>query len=131
MLVGSLTAAEAEEAIRRAMASSNLIRHPQLTIRTLEHKTHTIYVIGAVKTPGAYELQPDDCDPLRAIVAAGGTTEDATSIVEVRRGGKQNSLRKDSVTTGTNPAEPQPDGQGGLASFRRHPRPMTKFFALT
>jgi polysaccharide export outer membrane protein len=85
MPVAALTAGEAEEVIRTAYVGSGLIRHPQLTVRTVQHKTHTIYVIGAVKKPGIYELQPDECDPLRAIVAAGGVSEDAASVVEVRR----------------------------------------------
>jgi protein involved in polysaccharide export with SLBB domain len=96
--VATLTAGEAEQVIHNAYAASNLIRQPQLTVRTLEQKTNTIYVIGAVKKPGVYELQPEECDPLRAIVAAGGVTEDAEGVVEIRRAGKRNSLKRDLST---------------------------------
>ncbi len=89
--VGSLTSGEAEHVICTAYAASRLIRRPQVTLRTVEHKTHTIYVIGAVKKPGVYELQPDECDPLRAIAAAEGVTEDAISVVEVRRAARRTS----------------------------------------
>jgi protein involved in polysaccharide export with SLBB domain len=87
--VGSLTAGEAEHVIRNAYARHDLIRQLQVTLRTVEHKTHTIYVIGAVKKPGVYELQSDECDPLRAIAAAEGVTEDAVGVVEVRRAAKR------------------------------------------
>lgn len=87
--VESLTSGEAEQVIRTAYVGSRLILHPQVMLRTVEYKKHTIYVIGAVKKPGVYELQPDECDPLRAIVAAEGVTEDATTIVEVRRAAKR------------------------------------------
>jgi protein involved in polysaccharide export with SLBB domain len=93
--VATLTAGEAEQVIHNAYAASGLIRQPNLTVRTLEHKTNTVYVIGAVKKPGVYELQPEECDPLRAIVAAGGITEDAEGVVEIRRPGKGISMKRD------------------------------------
>ena len=83
VMVNHSTALEAEQYIATTYASSGYIRRPQVTVRTLEHKSHTIYAQSAVKKPGAYELQTDDVI-LCAIVAAGGLTEDATHIVEVR-----------------------------------------------
>ena len=109
--VATLTAGEAEQVIHNAYAASNLIRQPQLTIRTLEQKTNTIYVIGAVKKPGVYELPPEECDPLRAIVAAGGVTEDAEGVVEIRRAGKRNSVKRDSSTRTVNMAKRMPEGE--------------------
>jgi protein involved in polysaccharide export with SLBB domain len=109
--IASLTEGEAEQVIHNAYAASNLIRQPQLTVRTLEHKTNTIYVIGAVKKPGVYELQPEECDPLRAIVAAGGVTEDAEGVVEIRRAGKRNSIKRDSSTRPENVTKVLPDAE--------------------
>jgi protein involved in polysaccharide export with SLBB domain len=109
--VATLTAGEAEQVIHNAYAASNLIRQPQLTVRTLEQKTNTIYVIGAVKKPGVYELQPEECDPLRAVVAAGGMTEDAEGIVEIRRAGKRNSLKRDAPTRRVNVTKRVPEAE--------------------
>ncbi len=83
--VGSLTVGEAEQVMRNAYRTSQLIKRPQLTVKVLEHKTNKIYVIGAVKKPGMYQLRPDHSDPLRAIAAAEGVTEEAGTVVEIRR----------------------------------------------
>ena len=84
--VGSLTSGQAEQVVRTAYVTANLLRQPQVTVRTVEPKTSTVYVMGAVKHPGVYELtEPDECDPLRAVLAAGGLTEDAGGVVEIRR----------------------------------------------
>ena len=109
--VATLTAGEAEQVIHNAYAASGLIRQPNLTVRTLEHKTNTVYVIGAVKKPGVYELQPEECDPLRAIVAAGGITEDAEGVVEIRRAGNRNSMKRDSSTRPENVTKRLPDSE--------------------
>jgi protein involved in polysaccharide export with SLBB domain len=54
-------------------------------VKVLEYKKNKIYVIGAVKKAGMYQLRPDHCDPLRAIAAAEGVSEDAGTVVEIRR----------------------------------------------
>jgi polysaccharide biosynthesis/export protein len=83
--VSSMTVGEAEQAMRIAYRTSELIRRPQLTVKVLEYKKNKIYVIGAVKKAGMYQLRPDHCDPLRAIAAAEGVSEDAGTVVEIRR----------------------------------------------
>ncbi|MBV9126088.1 MAG: polysaccharide biosynthesis/export family protein, partial [Planctomycetes bacterium] len=87
----SLTCGEAEQTIETAYRTANLVRQPHVSIKTLEFSNKKIYVIGAVKKPGMYELRPDECNPLRAILAAEGVTEDAGSVVEIRRTGRPSS----------------------------------------
>lgn len=86
--VSSMTVGEAEQAMRNAYRAAELIRRPQLTVKVLEYKKNKIYVIGAVKKAGMYELRPDHCDPLRAIAAAEGVSEEAGTVVEIRRAAK-------------------------------------------
>lgn len=81
----SLTCGDAEQAMSTAYRAANLIRRPNPSIKILEFNKKKIYVVGGVKNPGMYELRPDECNPLRAILAAGGLTEDAGAVVEVRR----------------------------------------------
>jgi protein involved in polysaccharide export with SLBB domain len=83
--VSSMTVGEAEQVMRNAYRAAELIRRPQLTVKVLEYKKNKIYVIGAVKKAGMYQLRPDHCDPLRAIAAAEGVSEEAGTVVEIRR----------------------------------------------
>src|SRR5262249_19438389 len=83
--VSSMTVGEAEQVMRNAYRAAELIRRPQLTVKVVEYKKNKVYVIGAVKKAGMYELRPDHCDPLRAIAAAEGVSEEAGTVVEIRR----------------------------------------------
>jgi protein involved in polysaccharide export with SLBB domain len=83
--VSSMTVGEAEQVMRNAYRAAEVIRRPQLTVKVLEYKKNKIYVIGAVKKAGMYQLRPDHCDPLRAIAAAEGVSEEAGTVVEIRR----------------------------------------------
>jgi polysaccharide export outer membrane protein len=49
-----------------------------------DHKTNQVSVIGAVEKPGTYTLPAVNSDLLSALIAAGGLTEDASTIVEIR-----------------------------------------------
>jgi polysaccharide export outer membrane protein len=81
----ALTSGEAEQTIRVAYTASHLLRNPQVTVRMLEPRTNKVYVLGAVKSPGTYSLRTGESDLLRAIVAAGGLTPEAGTIIEIRR----------------------------------------------
>jgi protein involved in polysaccharide export with SLBB domain len=116
--VSTSTCGDAEQRIRTAYSTANLIRQPHVTIRVVQHHSNNIYVIGAVRNPGIYELQPDDSDPLRAILVAGGLTEEAGSVVEIRRAAR--------------PALPgQPKSPPGPAYPRVAARPETQPASLS
>jgi polysaccharide export outer membrane protein len=83
--IGSMTCGETEQLMRTAYRAANLLQQPQVSVRVLEYKKKKVFVMGAVKNPGMVELRPDESDPLRAILAAGGVTDDAGSVVEIRR----------------------------------------------
>lgn len=114
--VGAMTVSEAEHTMRSAYRNAQLLKQPQLTLKVLDYKKNKISVIGAVKKPGIYQLRPDHSDPLRAIAAAEGVTEDAGTIVEIRRTVRTDSPRpaapitKNEGTPGAVAFEPAQDG---------------------
>ena len=75
-----------ELAGRLAEALGNLLQHPEPTVIVLEVQPSPVFVGGAVRAPGAFDLSPR-LTAMRAIVAAGGALEPESlrSVVVVRR----------------------------------------------
>jgi polysaccharide export outer membrane protein len=89
-LVGSVTLAGlslpgAEQAIFAAYCSQGILKKPQVTVALRETRKVRVYVLGAVNKPGQYDLNANEADLLSALVNAGGLTQDASTIVELRR----------------------------------------------
>ena len=112
--VSSMTVGEAEQVMRNAYRAAELIRRPQLTVKVLEYKKNKIYVIGAVKKPGMYQLRPDHCDPLRAIAAAEGVNEEAGTVVEIRRAVKASWKKPPAVAGSVDRATSKNEGVIGV-----------------
>lgn len=88
-LVGSVRVAglllpDAEQAIRHECINRRLYRDPQVSVLLRNRKTVRVSVVGAVAEPGTYELPAVNCDLLAALIAAGGLTPEASTIVEIR-----------------------------------------------
>ena len=88
-LVGSVRVAglllpDAEQAIRHECINRRLYRDPQVSVLLRSRKTIRVSVVGAVAEPGTYELPAVNCDLLAALIAAGGLTPEASTIVEIR-----------------------------------------------
>jgi protein involved in polysaccharide export with SLBB domain len=89
-LVGSVTLAGlslpgAEQAIFAAYCSQGILKKPQVTVALRETRKVRVFVLGAVNKPGQYELNANEADLLSALVNAGGLTQDASTMVELRR----------------------------------------------
>lgn len=82
--LGGLSLPDAEAAIRQASIQRNLYRDPQVTVQLENRHVNRVTVIGAVEKPGAYELPAAGSDLLSALVAAGGLSKDASTLVEIR-----------------------------------------------
>lgn len=67
--VGGLTPPEASVAVERAL--SRYLRHPQVAVAVALVGSLDVYVLGNVKAPGKYQLQPDS-RLMDALAAAGG-----------------------------------------------------------
>ena len=76
---------EAEAAIAAAAVAREVYRLPQVTVRFEKRRVVRIAVLGAVRTPGVYELPAGEADLLAAIVHAGGLHEEAGSEVRIQR----------------------------------------------
>jgi polysaccharide export outer membrane protein len=88
-LVGSVRIAglpltDVEQVIRRQSISRQVYRDPLVSVLLKDRKTIQVSVIGAVEKPGTYSLAAVNSDLLSALTAAGGLSEDASTIVEIR-----------------------------------------------
>ena len=89
-LVGAVTLAGlsipgAEQAIFATYSSQGMLKKPQVTVALRETRKVRVYVLGAVNKPGQYELNATEADLLSALVSSGGLTQDAGTVVELRR----------------------------------------------
>src|SRR5437773_190507 len=75
----------AEQAIFAAYSSQGMLKKPQVTVALRETRKVRVYVLGAVNKPGLYELNATEADLLSALVSSGGLTQDAGTVVELRR----------------------------------------------
>ena len=82
--VAGLLLPDAEQLIRRECIDRRLYRNPQVSVLLRGRKTVRVSVVGAVAKPGTYELPAVNCDLLAALIAAGGLTPEASTIVEIR-----------------------------------------------
>jgi len=74
----------AEEAIRVAGIRSGAYVNPQVSVTLFRRRAHRVTVVGAVKEPGTHELPAAGSDVLTAVVAAGGLSEEAGTMIEIR-----------------------------------------------
>lgn len=84
VLVQDLTVTESENVICANYVSKGYLHNPRMVVSLKESRPNRAYVLGAVKSPGVYELSRSESDLLAAIVAAGGLTENAGTVIEIR-----------------------------------------------
>lgn len=89
--VAGLEPQAAELFIRTEAVNRGLYRNPAVTVSFAQQKMNKIWVMGAVKEPGPYELRPDSSDVVTAIAAAQGLSENAGENVHVRNPGFSNA----------------------------------------
>lgn len=82
--LGGLRLEDAESAIAATSMQAQLYRAPQVTVSMKRKHTNRITVVGAVEKPGLYNLPSGHSNLLAAVVAAGGLTKEAGTIVEIR-----------------------------------------------
>jgi len=82
--VAGLFLKDAEMAIRHECVARKVYRDPIVSVTLKSRKTIRVTVVGAVVSPGAYKLPASNNDLLSALVAAGGLTDEASTIVEIR-----------------------------------------------
>lgn len=85
VVVAGLELTQAEAAVRSEGIRRGKYVSPNVSIIMTQRRMNRITVAGAVEQPGTHELPAASCDVLAAIVEAGGLTEEAGTIVEIRR----------------------------------------------
>lgn len=88
--VAGMSMVGAEQAIRRASIERGVFRQPSVSAILAARRTNRVTVMGAVNTPGTYELPLSSCDLLSVLVAAGGLTEQASPAIEIRHSAQTN-----------------------------------------
>jgi len=79
---GGLTTEQLAARVRAQL--DNLIRDPEVTVEIVELKSHPVSILGAVKTPGVYQLQ-GQTRLLEVLSVAGGIDQDAGFSLRISR----------------------------------------------
>lgn len=90
----------AESAIAAACIQRGIYRSPQVTVSMKKQRTNTVRVLGAVKNQGPVNLPRGSSDLFTALVAAGGLTDDAGVIVDVRNPSAASPIQPDRIAGG-------------------------------
>ena len=90
----------AESAIAAACIQRGIYRSPQVTVSMKKQRTNTVRVIGAVQKQGPVNLPRGSSDLFTALVAAGGLTDDAGVIVDVRNPASASPIQPDRIAGG-------------------------------
>lgn len=105
---GGKSATELEGTIKTALGS-RYIRDPQISVFVLEHHSHRISVLGAVKKPGVFEISGPRSVVDMLAMAEGLTEESDRNIYLIRK------VTKASAAAGVPGSLPQTAANGGAA----------------
>lgn len=83
--VAGLTLDEAANVIRQDSIHRRKYVNPVVTVTLEKRLMHQVAIFGAVLNPGTYEIPANDSDLASAIAAAGGLSEEADTVVEIRK----------------------------------------------
>lgn len=82
--LSGLTLEESESAIKAAYIEGQVFRNPHVTVTMKQPKEIEVTVVGAVETEGTFRIRAGSAGLLTAISQAGGFSENAGTVVEVR-----------------------------------------------
>jgi len=94
--VAGLSLAQIEERVTEAY-KSHIVLHPSVFVRVAEYRTAKVYVSGAVRKPGVYDLQSDQMTLSSLLTQADGISEVGAAAVRVVR----SEPPKEAATAGT------------------------------
>lgn len=75
---------EAESVVRTQSVERGIYRAPQVAVTLEARRTNRVTVAGAVEDPGIKELPSGGSDLVSALTEAGGFSDDASAMVEIR-----------------------------------------------
>ena len=88
------TPSQLEKALYRPLSKDYFV-NPKVDISIKEYHSIHYYILGAVLSPGLYEM-PNETGVLELIAKAGGVSTDRTSIAYIMRGTEKTYLNNDS-----------------------------------
>jgi polysaccharide export outer membrane protein len=107
--VAGLLLTDAERVIRDESVRRQIYRDPQISVLLNSRQRDQVRVVGAVMNPGVYELPTAGNDLLAALVAAGGLSDDAGTIIEIRHPARPRATGgMTMLTSAQQPPEPVP-----------------------
>jgi len=80
--VAGLTTPEIETRLSKLLVAHEILRHPEVSVVVIEHRSHVVAVVGSVQRPGLYPLTRPGATLADLIWAAGGPTKDAGRLVQ-------------------------------------------------
>ena len=83
LTVGGSTLREVEAALRKAL-SDGFFRNPQISVAVEQYRSQRVFVVGEVRTPGAYSLT-GNMTLIEVIARAGSTTDAAGGEAHIVR----------------------------------------------
>jgi polysaccharide export outer membrane protein len=86
VLVAGLTLNQAEELLKRKYQEAGILNQPNISITLKELVSKPVTVMGAVRTPGVFQLGAT-LSLMRVITQAGGLGDDAGQTIQVVRAG--------------------------------------------
>ncbi len=94
--VQGLMLSEAETLLQNKYREAGILNQPNITISVKELQSKPVTVMGAVKTPGVFQVS-GQTRLLRVLTQAGGVSEEAGSVVQVIRAGAVSSAQVERV----------------------------------
>ncbi len=82
--LAGLKLTDAEGTIRQVSVQRGVYRDPNVSVVLKEQRSYRVGVMGEVQEPGTKEIPATRSDLFNALAAAGGLTENAGTIVELR-----------------------------------------------
>jgi len=95
---------EAEQNVATLAVQRGVYQHPYVTLMVKRQRANKVTVVGAVETPGTFQLPHGSSDLLGALAAAGGLTDEAGTDVEVVRKSSRPGRLPTVPGPGTNPS---------------------------
>lgn len=119
--VAGLQLTNAERVIHNESVRRGVYRDPQVSVTIESRRSNKVTVLGAVQKQGPYELPSNSSDLLSALVAAGGLSKDADTVVEIRHAPDSGP---EGLASGQPGADAAANPEVSLASYAEGRRPQ-------
>ena len=106
--VGGMTLRGVEEALRKELIDQGFLKDPQVRVAVESYKSQKVYVVGEVRTPGAYPLS-GDMRLVEALALAGSTLPTASGEAVIVHPSTEAFVVEPAQSTSALPPEDDPD----------------------